>query len=121
MGKGFKKSISEVQPVCPPKHENASSWPLVTPKMGGGDSIEFFVTEIRPGGAALKDVHEDADHVYFFISGRGYSIIEGERFDFGPGDALWIPRNTEHEMYVVGEETLRFTVLFAPAREISKK
>lgn len=116
MGKAFVKSVKDVVPVCPPKHEGTDSWPLVTPKLGGGDSIEFFVTEIRPGGAALEDIHETADHVYFFISGRGYSIVEGQRFDVGPGDALWIPRNSVHELKVIGNETLRFTVLFAPAR-----
>lgn len=113
----FVRNIKDVQPVCPPLHENASSWPLAVPKNGGGDTIEFFITEIRPGGAALKDIHENEAHVYFFLSGRGYSIIEGERFDFGPEDALYIPKNSQHEMYVVGEETLRFVVTFSPARK----
>ncbi|MDK2985997.1 MAG: hypothetical protein PWQ96_1640 [Clostridia bacterium] len=115
--KPFVRNVNDVDPVCPPLHENASSYPLVTPKNGGSDSIEYFITEIRPGGAALKDVHENEDHVYFFLSGKGYSIIEGERFEFGPNDALFIPRNSEHEMYPVGEETLRFIVTFGPARK----
>lgn len=115
--KPFVRNIDEVTPVCPPLHENASSYPMVTPKNGGSDSIEYFVTEIRPGGAALKDVHKDADHVYFFLSGKGYSIIEGERFEFGPFDALFIPKNMEHEMAPIGEQTLRFVVTFTPARK----
>lgn len=112
----FVRNANDVTPVCPPKHENTSSWPLVTPKIGGSDSIEFFITEIRPGGGALKDVHEKEDHVYYFLSGKGYSIIEGERLEFKAGDALFIPRNSQHEMYPIGEETMRFVVTFAPAR-----
>lgn len=115
--KPFVKSVSDVEPVCPPKHENTSSYPLVTPKNGGSDSIEYYITEIRPGGAALKDVHENEDHVYFFLSGSGESVIAGEKLEFGAFDALFIPRNTEHEMRPVGEETLRFIVTFGPARK----
>ncbi len=116
MTKAFVKSIKDVQSVCPPLHENADAFPLVTPKLGGSDAIEFFVTEMRPGGVALEDIHETADHVYHFMSGRGYSIVEGDRFDFGPGDTLFIPRNHKHELHVVGTETLRFVVTFSPAR-----
>lgn len=116
MPKAFVKNIKDVEPVVPVKHEEADSWPLVTPKLGGSDAIEFFVTEIRPGGAALEDIHETSDHVYFVLSGRGEAIIEGEKFNLEPGDALFIPRNSRHELKTVGKETLRFVVLFAPAR-----
>lgn len=116
MAKAFVRSVKDITPAVPPKHENADSWPLANPGLGCED-LEIFLTEIRPGGAALQDVHPTADHVYFFISGRGYSIVEGERFDFGPGDALFIPRNSKHEMYVVGNETLRMIVTFTPARK----
>ena len=116
----FVRAMSEISPVVPPKHVDASAYPLVTPKNGGSNTIEFHVTEIRPGGKAEKDVHEDADHVYFFTSGYGYTICDGERLDFGPNDALYIPKGTEHEMYVKGEETLRMVVTFGPARQVMR-
>jgi len=112
----FIRNIKEIKPVLPPKHVDASAYPLVTPKNGGSNTIEFHITEIRPGGCAEKDVHEDADHVYFFTSGYGYTICDGERLDFGPNDALYVPKGTEHEMYVIGEETLRMVVTFGPSR-----
>jgi mannose-6-phosphate isomerase-like protein (cupin superfamily) len=112
----FIRNISEVSPVVPPKHVDASAYPIVTPKNGGSNTIEFHVTEIRPGGRADADVHEESDHMYFFISGRGYTICDGEKLEFGPNDALYIPKGVKHEMAVVGEETLRMAVTFAPAR-----
>lgn len=112
----FVRNVRDVDSVVPPLHENCASYPLVTPKIGGSDSIEFFVTEIRPGGAALKDIHKEEDHVYFFLSGKGYSVIEGERYEFKENEALYIPRNSNHEMYPLGDETLRFIVTFSPAR-----
>jgi len=115
--KAFVKNVKDVEPVCPPKHEKTDSWPLVTPKLGGSDAIEFFLTEMRPGGAGLEDIHEASDHVFFYISGRAYAIVDGERFNVGPGDALFVPRNSTHEVHVEGNETLRFIGLCAPARK----
>lgn len=112
----FIRNIKEITPVAPPLHQNASAYPIVTPKNGGSNTIEFHVTEIRPGGCAEQDVHEDADHVYYMISGQGYAIVEGERLDFGKDDALYVPKGSKHEMYVEGEETLRMVVTFGPAR-----
>ena len=113
----FIRNINEITPVLPPKHQNASAYPIVTPKNGGSNTIEFHVTEIRPGGCAEADVHEDADHVYFFISGRGHAICDGEKLPFGPNDALFVPKGASHEMYVEGEETLRMVVTFGPSRK----
>lgn len=115
--KAFLKNAKDVAPVCPSRHVDADSWPLVTPKLGGSDAIELFLTEIRPGGAGLEDVHETIDHVFFIISGRALVIVGGERFNVGPGDALFVPRNSTHEFHVEGRETLRLIGLCAPARK----
>lgn len=118
--KPFIRNVRDVEPVVPPKHFDASAYPLAMPKNGGSNTIEFHVTEIRPTGRAEEDVHEDADHVYFFISGYGYTICDGERLDFGPNDALYIPKGTKHEMHVKGEETLRMVVTFGPSRKMMR-
>lgn len=113
----FVKNSEDVDPTVPPKHEDANSWPLVTPDLGGSDSVAFYLTEIRPEGKALKDVHPNRDHVYYILSGRGKSVIEGEEYEVEKGDALFIPKNSEHSLEVIGKQTLRFVVLFAPASE----
>lgn len=101
MEEAFVKNINEIKPVCPPLHVKTNAWPLVTPKNGGGDSVEFYVSEMQPGGGALEDIHAESDHVFFFISGKGYSIVEGKKFAVGENDVLWIPRNNKHELGVV--------------------
>jgi mannose-6-phosphate isomerase-like protein (cupin superfamily) len=118
MAKAFVRGTKDVEPTCPPKHENTSTWSIITPKVSGSNDIEFLVTEIRPGGAAFTHVHEDADHVYFFTAGRAYAIVNGERFEVSPGDALFIPRNAAHEIHPIGEETLRMVVTLSPARQM---
>jgi len=114
--KPYKVSSSQITPGVAPLHEESNSWTLAM-----NNDIEFFITEIRPGGAALKDNHPDADHVFYYLSGYGYQIVDGERFDFGPNDTIFVPRGCDHEMYVTGQETVRMVVTFSPARESKRK
>ncbi len=116
-GKAFVRRIKDIKAVVPLKHVNASSFPLVTPKAGGPDSVEFFVTETRAGGGADEDIHVDSDHVFFVISGHGIFTADGKSFEVGPGDAHFVPRNSKHAYKIVGDETLRMAVVFAPARK----
>lgn len=105
---------TDVEPYVPPKHSESDAWSLVNKNTCGCDSVIFAITEIRPGGRSDKDVHPKSDHVYYVLSGRGKAVVEGETFDLEPGVAFYIPAGAEHEIDVVGRETLRFVVLFAP-------
>ncbi|MCL2220751.1 MAG: cupin domain-containing protein [Oscillospiraceae bacterium] len=109
MKKPYKVSTKDLIPGVAPLHEESNSWTIAAT-----DTIAMFVTEIRPGGRALKDIHADADHVFYYTSGYGYQIINGERFDFGPNDCLFVPKGATHECHVVGNETVRMVVTFSP-------
>jgi mannose-6-phosphate isomerase-like protein (cupin superfamily) len=102
----------------PPKHEKTRGWPLVNPKSCPGAQLEFHVTEIQPDGAALDDVHEKEDHVFFVLSGRADARVGDEDFEVGAGDALYVPRGALHNFSIKGGEVFRIAVVFAPARDI---
>ncbi len=115
MAKTFKTNTKDLKSGVAPLHFESNSWCPVL-----NEDIEVYITEIRPGGRAEKDNHPEADHVFFYLSGFGYQICDGERFDVGPGDFLFVPRGVDHEMYVTGDETLRMLVTFSPTRDIKK-
>jgi mannose-6-phosphate isomerase-like protein (cupin superfamily) len=102
----------------PPKHEKTRGWPLVNPKSCPGAQLEFHVTEIQPEGAALDDVHEKEDHVFYVLSGRASAQVGEDHFDVEPGDALYVPKNMLHNFRIQGGEVFRIAVVFAPARGI---
>jgi mannose-6-phosphate isomerase-like protein (cupin superfamily) len=105
--------------VNPPKHEGTHGYPLINPKTCPGAQLEFHITEMYPGdGRALDDVHPDEDHVFYVLSGRATAKVGEETYFVEPGDALWVPKNTLHNFDVVGGETFRVAVVFAPARPI---
>jgi mannose-6-phosphate isomerase-like protein (cupin superfamily) len=116
----FVRSIKDVAPIAPPNHVETSTFRLANPKNGGGNSIEFHISEIRYNGCAEAEVHDDADHMNYIISGRGYAICDGEKLELEPNCGLYMPKGTRHELYVTGEETLRMAVTLAPARKIMR-
>ncbi len=78
-------------------------------------SVDVYQQEIPGGSRSAKHWHM-ADEALYIISGRGYSLqwdVEAEigerymarvakeptRWEFGPGDLLYVPQNTVHQHY----------------------
>lgn len=116
--RSFTARVADVESMLPPKHTNTDSWPLVMPKTSGNKAVEFFLTEMRPGAQTEPDTHPDSEHIYFIISGRGKAYVEGEEYDLEPGVCLFMTEGCDHHLDVVGTETLRFAVVFAPPRKL---
>lgn len=57
-------------------------------------------------------LHSQAE-VYFFLSGTGEVVVEGEATPVRAGDAVFIPGDTEHMAVNTGSETLRLLYFFA--------
>ena len=87
MAKAYVKNVYDCAAAQPAKHINAHAWCMANPAMMDTDSFNFFsICEIRFGGAAILDNHKDADHCYFILSGKGYSLIKGKRYEYKPGE-----------------------------------
>jgi len=115
MAKAYVKNYYDLAPAQPAKHINAHAFAFGLPATMDSDTYNFFsICEIRFGGAAILDNHKDADHCYFILSGKGYSLINGKRYDYKVGDVMWIPGNSDHEMYPIGVQTLKFLVTLTP-------
>ena len=111
MGKAYVKNYYELFAASPIRHIVANAWAFGTPAITGTTNYSFFsICEIRIGGCAVMDNHKDADHCYYILSGKGWSFIEGKRYEYNAGDVMWIPGNSNHEMYPTGVQTLKFTV-----------
>ena len=57
-------------------------------------------------------LHSQAE-VYFFLSGNGEVVVEGESTPVSTGDAVFIPGDTEHMAVNTGAEPLRLLYFFA--------
>jgi len=109
--------LAEIKSVCPPKHTNTDAFAIVTKNTVGAQHIEFFLTEIHPGGEAEEDVHPISEHAYFMISGTGEAIVDGKKFIVNPSECLYIPPGAKHGIKPIGGQTIRFIVFMAPPRQ----
>ena len=97
----------------PPGHTKTQSWPIVSPNEGSRN-ISVHVSEMKPGGEALKHTHETSEQVYIVLSGKATMAVGGQTFKVKKGDVVYIPANVEHQAKVVGRETFKSMVVFAP-------
>lgn len=110
--------VEDEQPFCPVNHHETRSWQLLTkgepPYL---ESLELSIAEIEPDGWIDDHVHE-SDHIYLITAGEALAVVDGEEFRLSCGACLYIPKGAPHEMRVVGDDVLRFAVMWTPARAV---
>ena len=76
------------------------------------EGCEIYFTHIQPGELCPRHEHQINEQVYYVISGLGeftYSQpedLKDQVTEIGPGDVVFSPRNTEHEVRCIGSEPL---------------
>ncbi len=61
-------------------------------------TMAMFVAEIRAGAKSGKHRHFNEALIYV-ISGRGHTLIEGERYDWADGDVISVPLFSWHQHF----------------------
>jgi len=65
------------------------------PEAGASPGIGVVVSALRPGEADVPHRHTFSV-INFIREGHGHSIVDGRRFDWGPGDVFTTPGWAEH-------------------------
>lgn len=80
---------------------------LVAPETGFRTwGSESWVAEIPPGCHTGRHKHgEEAMHI---VSGEGFSLVDGVRYDWRGGSTLLMPFGSEHQHFNTGRETARY-------------
>ena len=61
----------------------------------GAPTFNLRVITIEPGGQSPNHSHP-WEHEFFILKGKGTGEVNGEAVDLKPGDALFVPPNTQH-------------------------
>jgi mannose-6-phosphate isomerase-like protein (cupin superfamily) len=89
-------------------------WTLFSADRTPTESLTVGIAEV-PVGAPRPlrgHTHEQAE-VYFFLSGVGEVVVNGEPTAVSVGDAVYIPGNLEHMAVNTGSSPLRLLYFFA--------
>lgn len=74
-------------------------FPTVSKILGGS-------AERLNAGTTSPAVRETASSVYHIVSGRGYSDVGGERFQWKQGDTFCVPAWNKYQHTAQGDETV---------------
>jgi mannose-6-phosphate isomerase-like protein (cupin superfamily) len=64
-----------------------------------------------PKGVDLQQPHT-RDELYIVVSGRGWFYVEGQRFEFAPGDALFAAAGEVHRFEDFTDDLLVWVVFY---------
>lgn len=75
----------------------------------GTMSVELYA----PTGVDPQKPHAQ-DELYIVHSGQGVFVLEGERYPFGPGEALFVPAGADHHFEGFSEDFATWVVFWGP-------
>mgnify|MGYP001825541096 CR=1 FL=1 len=68
----------------------------------------------RPVGTDDQEPHEQ-DEIYIVHTGNGVFVLNDERIDFAPGDALFVPAGVEHRFDDFTDDFAAWVVFWGPS------
>lgn len=63
---------------------------------------------VKPGKSTQIGLHIDEEEVYVILNGKALLTVGNELQEVGPGDAVYVPRNTRHQMACISDENLEY-------------
>lgn len=85
---------------------------LASADTNGAISIVDSVSPL--GSGPPRHVHRAEDETFVLLSGSCLFWVEGETFTREAGEAVFIPRGTEHTFCVIGDEPGRHLTILTP-------
>lgn len=88
---------------------------LVSPSSVTGASSTLGEVIINPGQGHDRHTHPEADEVLYIVEGTGVQTVGGgPEFPVSAGDAVWIPKGTEHSTFNTSWRPLRIVATYTP-------
>ena len=79
------------------------------------------IASVRPGESTTQHAH-DEEETFVVISGKGIMHVADEQAEVGPGDVIYLPRNTHHTIVNRSDsEPLQFITIFWGSPEANER
>ena len=86
----------------------------------GSERFMAGITIFEPGEASSYHVHPVSEEINLVIAGSGIVVSEGEEAEFGPGQAMWVPKGVYHQHKNTGTEPLKLLWVYTPQADLPK-
>jgi mannose-6-phosphate isomerase-like protein (cupin superfamily) len=79
-----------------------------------GDHQQIVVMTIPIEGEIGEEVHPDTDQLLIVLDGRAEARIDGDSSIAGPGEMVFVPAGTRHNLVNRGDGPLRLVSVYGP-------
>jgi len=89
-----------------------------------GPRIDWGLIRFLPGQELGTHLHEQVEETFYFTAGTGVMVVDGERTDITPGDALRIEPGEAHNIINTGQTPLEGVFIkhiYAPKDKVDVK
>jgi len=76
---------------------------------------------MEPGGTGERHRHEKMEHAFVIVEGHVTVVCDDERYNFVPGDVIYIPPKVEHYFNNTGVHPAYILVAYSPPTEKKEK
>jgi mannose-6-phosphate isomerase-like protein (cupin superfamily) len=92
----------------------AAPWTVGTTKMWLGVSV------IDPRSCSNPHTHNDAEEIFYVISGCGKILVEEEQEEVGPGSCVFVPIGKEHQLINDNDEIFKVVAITSPPFQLKQ-
>ncbi len=78
-----------------------------------GEHAQVVVMALEPHEAIGEEVH-DVDQLFVMVDSHGEAVLNGAARSLEPGELLYVPAGTRHDIRNTGEASMKLLTLYAP-------
>ncbi len=93
---------------------------LVTKETVGATETVFGVTTFPPGARHELHRHPNAEEVEYIVVGSGVAYVGDDAIELGPGEAVFVPRDTYHGFENTSSESVVMAWTYAGAASLDE-
>lgn len=76
--------------------------------------MQFVFMSLKVNEEIGEEVHPFTTQFIRIEQGMGLAVINGEEFEIGPNDSVFIPSGTRHNIINIGDDKLKLYTLYSP-------
>ncbi len=87
---------------------------LIDEETSGAKHFSLMINTMNAGVEGSWHKHDENEHCWYILSGRGTMYIADESYEIGPEMAVFAPADTMHKIDVGPGEDLTYVLIYAP-------
>jgi|GEM_PF-109634 len=87
---------------------------LIDEEISGAKHFSLMINTMNAGVEGSWHKHDENEHCWYILSGRGTMYIADESYEIGPEMAVFAPANVMHKIDVAPDEDLTYVLIYAP-------